>query len=76
MYVFAMCIIIIIDSATLRVLDINANDIGDDGMAVLSEALEKNRSLIKLNLQWYGLSAKGSYKDLILRDLATFVKCE
>ena len=54
-----MCNIIIIDSATLRVLDVNANDIGDDGMAVLSEALENNRSLIKLNLQWCGLSVKG-----------------
>ena len=55
-----MYIVIIIDSATLRVLDVNYNDIGDDGMAVLSEALQNNKSLIRLYVSGCGLSVKGN----------------
>ena len=55
-----MYIVIIIDSATLRVLDVSCNDIGDDGMAVISEALQNSKSLTKLNVSVCGLSVKGN----------------
>ena len=55
-----MYIVIIIDSATLRVLDVSYNDIGDDGMAVISEALQNSKSLTKLYVARCGLSVKGN----------------
>ena len=55
-----MYIVIIIDSATLRVLRVSLNDIGDDGMAVISEALQNNKSLTKLYIYNCGLSVKGN----------------
>ena len=45
---------------TLQELDIRSNDIGDDGMAVISEALQHNKSLTKLNVMKCGLSVKGN----------------
>ena len=55
-----MYIVIIIDSATLRVLDVSSNDIGDDGMAVTSEALQNSKSLTKLVVYACGLSVQGN----------------
>ena len=55
-----MSTVIITGSATLRVLDISANDIGDDGMVILSEALQHNKSLINLRVMKCGLSVKGT----------------
>ena len=45
---------------TLQVLDLYNNDIGDDGMAVISEALQHNRSLTTLGVAKCGLSVKGT----------------
>ena len=45
---------------TLQVLDMNHNDIGDDGMAVISEALQHNKSLTTLRVAECGLSVKGT----------------
>ena len=45
---------------TLQVLDMSYNDIGDDGMAVISEALQHNKSLTKLWVNHCGLSVKGT----------------
>ena len=45
---------------TLQELNIRSNDIGDDGMAVISEALQHNKSLTTLNVGWCGLSVKGT----------------
>ena len=45
---------------TLKVLDIGWNDIGDDGIAVISEALQHNKSLTTLDVMRCGLSAKGN----------------
>ena len=56
-----MSTVIITGSATLRVLDVSCNDIGDDGMAVISEALQHNKSLTRLEVVKCGLSVKGSY---------------
>ena len=46
---------------TLQQLNINVNDIGDDGIAVVSKALRHNKSITRLEIQKCGLSAKGSY---------------
>ena len=45
---------------TLQKLNIGFNDISDDGIAVISEALQHNKSLTTLNVQECGLSAKGN----------------
>ena len=45
---------------TLQKLDIGFNDISDDGIAVISEALQHNKSLTTLNVRHCGLSAKGN----------------
>ena len=55
-----MSTVIITGSATLRVLDVSYNDIGDDGMAVISEALQHNKSLTTLGVGRCGLSVKGT----------------
>ena len=55
-----MSTVIITGSATLRVLDVSENDIGDEGMAIISEALQHNKSLITLVVERCGLSVKGT----------------
>ena len=55
-----MSTVIITGSATLRELDVNFNDIGDDGMAVISEMLQHNKSLTTLKVDQCGLSVKGT----------------
>ena len=55
-----MSTVIITGSATLRELDVSHNDIGDDGMAVISEALQHNKSLTTLGVDQCGLSVKGT----------------
>ena len=61
-----MSTVIITGSATLRVLDVSRNDIGDDGMAVISEALQHNKSLTTLRVQQCGLSVKGTVVILLI----------
>ena len=46
-------------SATLRVLDVSQNSIGDDGMAVTSGVLQHSKSLTKLGVVDCALSVKG-----------------
>ena len=55
-----MSTVIITGSATLRVLDVSLNYIGDDGMAVISEALQHNKSLTTLRVVECWLSVKGT----------------
>ena len=55
-----MSTVIITGSATLRVVNVSGNDIGDDGMAVISEALQHNKSLTTLRVAKCGLSVKGT----------------
>ena len=45
---------------TLQELIMCSNDIGDDGMAVISEALQHNKSLTTLRVVECGLSVKGT----------------
>ena len=55
-----MCTVIVTGSATLRVLDVSFNDIGDEGMGIISEALQHNKSLTTLGVGRCGLSVKGT----------------
>ena len=50
--------VIIVDSTTLRVLDVARNEIHDDGISILEE-LQHNNSLTELSVGQCGLSAKG-----------------
>ena len=45
---------------TLQVLDMRDNDILDEGMAVISEALQHNKSLTTLWVTQCGLSVEGT----------------
>ena len=45
---------------TLQDLNMNYNDIGDEGMAVISEALQHNKSFTALGVVECGLSVKGT----------------
>ena len=54
-------------SVTLRVLDVSNNDIGDEGMAIISEALQHNKSLTKLYVQQCGLSVKGTVASVWIK---------
>ena len=45
---------------TLQVLHIGDNNIGDDGIAVISETLQHNKSVTTLRVNQCGLSAKGT----------------
>ena len=57
----AVCISQLLNvTRTLQVLNMNSNDIGDDGMAVISEAVQLNKSLTKLVIARGGLSVKGT----------------
>jgi len=55
-----MSTVIITGSATLRVLDVSLNDIGDDGMAVISKTLQHNNSVTELWVAECGLLMKGT----------------
>ena len=54
-----MCTVII-TVATLRMLDLSGNNIGDKGMAIMSEALQHNKSLTTLIVGLCELSVKGT----------------
>ena len=57
---FVISTVIITGSATLRVLRVSDNDIGDEGMTVISEGLQHNKSLTTLRVEYCGLSVKGT----------------
>ena len=45
---------------TLDCLNMSMNDIGDEGMAIISEALQHNKSFTILRVMKCGLSVKGT----------------
>ena len=47
-------------TATLQYLNMGGNDIGDEGMAMISEALKYNKSLTTLWVASCGFSVKGT----------------
>ena len=57
-------------------LDVSFNDIKDDGMAVISEALQDNKSLTTLGVEQCGLSVKGTViNDGISYRIKYYIKC-
>ena len=56
---FVMYTVIITGSTTLRVLNVGGNEIGDDGISMISEELQHNNSLTKLFVLECGLTVKG-----------------
>ena len=62
-----MSTVIITGSDTLRVLDVSRNAIGDEGMAIISEALQHNKSLTILGLVLCGLSVKGTVANVWIK---------
>ena len=51
----------ITDSTTLKELNINYNDIGDDGISVVAEVFQHSNMISKLEVKECGLMTKGSY---------------
>ena len=48
-------------SASLRILDVSSNPIGDDGILLISSELQYNNVLTKLKVAECGLSTKGIF---------------
>ena len=57
---FVMSTVIITGSTTLRELNVSFNDNGDDWISVITEGLQSNKTLAKLNVSYCGLSVKGT----------------
>ena len=67
-----MCYVVIITgSRTLRELDVSWNDIGDNGISVITEWLLSNKLLRKLNVRRCHFSMKGT----ILYTSCIVLKC-
>ena len=60
LYVFVISTVIITGSTTLRELDVIGNDIGDNGISVITERLQSNKRLTKLHVSVCGFSVKGT----------------
>lgn len=52
---------------TLQELNLRGNAIGDDGMSLVSDGLQYNKALTKLNVRHCGLSVKGTVARLSIR---------
>ena len=72
-----MCLYIVTGSATLRLLNVSWNGIGDDGIVIILEALQNNKSLTKLNVCECGLSVKGNVVCGFIRDsyICSYTQC-
>ena len=57
---FVMSTVIITDSTTLRELNVSYNHVGDNGISVITEGLQSNKTLTKLNVSGCDLSVKGA----------------
>jgi len=52
-------------NSSLQVLDIGGNPISDDGISLMIEGLQCNKTLTKLDMIKCGLSAKGTTYTLV-----------
>ena len=48
---------------SLQELNMDHNDIGDDGMSSVADGLQHNKSLTTLSVQICGISAKGNFHN-------------
>ena len=55
-----MSTVIITGSTTLRELNVSYNDIGDNGISVITEGLQCNKTLAKLDVSGNEISVKGT----------------
>ena len=55
-----MSTVIITGSTTLRELNVSWNNIGDNGISVITEGLLSNKTLTKLDVSGNRLSVKGT----------------
>ena len=55
-----MSTVIITGSTTLRELNVSGNVIGDNGISVITEGLQSNKTLTKLVVSGCGFSVKGT----------------
>ena len=55
----AMSIVIITGGTILRVINVGVNEIGDDGITMISEELPHNNQLTELSVFQCGFSVKG-----------------
>ena len=55
-----MSTIIITGNTTLRELDVRYNDIGDNGISVITKGLQSNKTLTKLDVSVCRFSVKGT----------------
>ena len=53
--------VIITGSTTLRELDVSRNDISDNGISVITEGLQSNKTLTKLDVSVCDITEEGSY---------------
>ena len=60
LYVFVMSTVIITGSTTLRELDVSWNNIGDNGILLITQWLLSNKTLTKLDVIRCNLSVKGT----------------
>jgi len=56
----ANCVGRLLKNSNLQVLDIGRNSIGDDGISVMMDGLQHSKTLNELDVQYCGLSAKGT----------------
>ena len=54
-----MSTVLITDNAALRELNVSGNDIGDNGILVITEGLQSNKTLKRLNVSNCEFSVKG-----------------
>ena len=66
-----MSSVIITGSTTLRVLNVGGNKFGDDGISMISEELQHNKSLTELSVFGCGLSVKGGLTSFVILCLIT-----
>ena len=59
-FVFVMSTVIITGSTTLRELDVSFNNNGDSWISVITEGLQSNKTLAKLDVSNCDLTAQGT----------------
>ena len=65
---FVMSTVFITGSTTLRELDVSYNDNGDNWISVITEGLQSNKTLAKLNVSRCDLTAQGTVMYMLIND--------
>ena len=63
---FVMSTVIITGSTTLRELDVCLNNNGDNGISLITEGLQSNKTLTKLNVSQCDLTAQGTVMYMLI----------